>query len=135
LFQHTRSQTRHRLEILSIRNIRRYPQTDNPTTVPTRRRIRLLRGVALGPLSGYPVVFDTVRDVLLRDAADQRIARIAVGQQRADRQKDLGDGQRRRPVVLEDVEADGALAVDVAVVDARPERHLVCHARNNTALH
>ena len=80
-------------------------------------------------------MFDTVRDVLLRDAADQRIARIAVGQQRADRQKDLGDGQRRRPVVLEDVEADGALAVDVAVVDARPERHLVCHARNNTALH
>ena len=36
----------------------------------------------------------------------------------------LGDGERRRPLVLEDVEADAAVAIDVAVVDARGEADL-----------
>lgn len=39
-------------------------------------------------------------------------------------QEDLDDTERRRPLRLEDVEADEALAVDVAVVDPRLERHL-----------
>lgn len=54
----------------------------------------------------------------------QKLTRIAIGQQRADRQQHLGNGQRRRPVVLQNVQTDDALAVDVAVVDAGAERDL-----------
>jgi len=49
---------------------------------------------------------------------------IGVGEQRADGEEHLGDGQRRAPVVLEDIEADVAVAVDVAVVDASAEHYL-----------
>ncbi len=82
------------------------------------------RGESLGPQLGYAVVLLPVGEELLRDGADERVVRVAVRQQRADGQQHLGHGQRRRPVLLEDVEADGTLRVDVAVVDARPERHL-----------
>jgi len=47
---------------------------------------------------------------------------ITVCEQGANWQQDLWYGQRRRPVVLEYVQADDALAVDVAVIDARAER-------------
>ncbi len=36
----------------------------------------------------------------------------------------LGDGERRAPLVLQDVQADLAVAVDIAVVDARAVHHL-----------
>jgi len=49
---------------------------------------------------------------------------VGVGEEGADGQEDLGDGEGGAPVVLEDIEADGARAVDVAVVDARAEDHL-----------
>ena len=49
---------------------------------------------------------------------------IAVCEERADGEEDLGDGEGRAPVVLQDVQTDDALAVDVAVVDAGAERHL-----------
>ena len=52
------------------------------------------------------------------------LTRVAVGQQGADGQEDLGDGEGRTPVVLQDVQADHPLAVDVAVVDPGPEGHL-----------
>ena len=83
-----------------------------------------LGGVALGPLSRDAVVLVAVTQVLLRNATDERVAWVAVGEQRANGEEDLGDGECWRPVVLEDVETDGALAVDVAVVDPRSERHL-----------
>lgn len=71
------------------------------------------------------------------NVGDQRVVRVRVGQQRADRQEDYRDrarsgdktvaththartsrnSQGRRPVVLEDVKADPALLVDVGVVD------------------
>ena len=49
---------------------------------------------------------------------------IAVGEEGADGEEHFRYGQRRRPVVLQDVQADDALAVDVAVVDTRLKRHL-----------
>ena len=52
------------------------------------------------------------------------LTRVAVCEEGADGEEDLGDGERGAPVVLEDVEADDAVAVDVAVVDARAEGHL-----------
>jgi len=59
--------------------------------------------------------------VLGGDRAHQRIAGVAIGQQGADREENLGDGESRGPLVLEDVETDDALGVDVAVVDASSE--------------
>lgn len=49
---------------------------------------------------------------------------VAVREQRADGQQDLGDCEGRAPLVLQDVKADLAVAVDVAVVDTSPECHL-----------
>ena len=54
----------------------------------------------------------------------QVITGVAVGEQRADGQQDLGDGEGGTPVVLQDVQTDHPLAVDVAVVDPGAERHL-----------
>lgn len=65
-----------------------------------------------------------VLQVLRCYAADKGIRGIRVGQQRTDGQEYLRYGQRRTPVVLEDVQADHPLAVDVAVVDAGAEGHL-----------
>jgi len=48
-------------------------------------------------------------DILLRDIPDKRVRGIAVRQQRDDGEKDLGDGERRAPVVLENVQTDGSL--------------------------
>ena len=65
-----------------------------------------------------------VAHVLVGDAGHQGVSGVAVRQQGAHGQQHLGDGQRRTPVLLQDVQADGALAVDVAVVDAGLEHHL-----------
>ena len=83
-----------------------------------------LGGVSLGPQLGYSVVFLPVGGVLRGDAADEGVRRVAVGQEGADREEDLGDGQGGTPVVLEDVQTNDALRVDVAVVNARAEGHL-----------
>ena len=47
-----------------------------------------------------------------------------VGEEGADAEEDLGDGEGGAPVVLQDVQADDALGVDVAVVDTGLEGHL-----------
>ena len=65
-----------------------------------------------------------VRLVNVGDLGHQRIIGVGVGEQRADGEKDLGDGERGRPLVLEDVEADGAVAVDVSMVNFSREGDL-----------
>ena len=52
------------------------------------------------------------------------LTRVAVSEQGADGQQDLGDGEGRTPVVLQDVQTDHPLTVDVTVVDPGAERHL-----------
>lgn len=49
---------------------------------------------------------------------------VGVGEQRADGEENLGDGERRAPLLLQNVQADLTAAVDVAVIDPRAERHL-----------
>ena len=83
-----------------------------------------LRGVPLRPQLGDAVVLLAVLSVLGGDRADQGVGGVAVAEQGADREQDLRDGERRRPLVLEDVQADHPLRVDVAVVDPGPELHL-----------
>lgn len=73
--------------------------------------------VRLGPLPRPGVVRGPVRLVLVRDGADERVGRVGVRQQAAEAQHDLLQRQRRRPRVLEDVEADGARLGNVAVID------------------
>lgn len=82
------------------------------------------RGITSCPGAGHAVVLLAIVQILIGDAGHQGVSRVAVGQHGADGQQHLGDGQRGAPVLLEDVQADGALAVDVAVVDARLEHHL-----------
>ena len=69
------------------------------------------------PLAGGLLVPRPVRLVDVGDLRDERVVRVGVAEQRADREEDLGEGERGRPLLLEDVEADGALGVDVGVVD------------------
>jgi len=52
------------------------------------------------------------------------IIRVGVVEQGAQGDEDLGDGEGRRPLILEDVEADGAIGVDVGVVDPGGEVEL-----------
>lgn len=100
--------------------------------VTSRRAARTARaelppalcGVPLGPLSGHPVVLRPVGHVLCGDAADQRVSGVAVCQEGADGQEHFRDGEGRAPVVLQDVQADHALAVDVTVIDSGAEGDL-----------
>ena len=65
--------------------------------------------------------------VALQDVGDlrhERIVGVWVGQQRADGEQHLGDGECGRPLVLQDVKADCTVAVDIAVVDLSGEGHL-----------
>ena len=57
----------------------------------------------------------------LSDIGDEGIVGIGIGEEGADAEQDLGDGEGGGPLVLEDVEADAAVGVDVAVVDAGGE--------------
>lgn len=52
------------------------------------------------------------------------LTRVAVCEEWADGQEDFRDGQGWTPVVLEDVQTDHPLAVDITVVDSRPEGDL-----------
>lgn len=49
---------------------------------------------------------------------------VTVCEQGADGQQDLGDGEGRAPVVLQDVQTDHTLTVDVAVIDPCPKGDL-----------
>ena len=65
-----------------------------------------------------------VRFQKIGDLGHQWIVGVRVTEKRADRQQHLGDGECGRPLVLEDVEADGTVAVDVAVVNFSRKRDL-----------
>ena len=54
----------------------------------------------------------------------ERVVRIGITQEWADGEQYFGDGERRRPLRPEDVQADAAVGIDVRVVDPRGEGHL-----------
>ena len=76
------------------------------------------------PLPRRHVIGQAVRLVLMRHFGPQRVVRIRVRQKRQNRQQNLGNGQRRRPLALENVQANQPIGVDVRVVDFRREIHL-----------
>ena len=55
----------------------------------------------------------------------EKLTRVSISQEGADGEKDLGDCQCWRPVILQDVQADLSLVVDVAVVDSSAEHNLM----------
>ena len=68
-----------------------------------------------------------LRFIALEDVCnlwDERVIWVGVGQQGADGEQHLGDGEGGWPLVLEDVEADRSIAVDVHVINFRSERNL-----------
>jgi len=74
------------------------------------------------PLPGGLLVPGPVRLVDVGDLRDERVVRVRVAQQGADGEEDFGQSQGRRPLLLQDVQADGALRVDVGVVDLKRAR-------------
>lgn len=58
------------------------------------------------------------------DLLIQRIIQVGQGHQGLNGEQDRSDLKRRRPLVLQDVEADSAELVDVRVVDLRSEENL-----------
>jgi len=83
----------------------------------------LIRRVLLRPLSRIRVVFLPVPQVLLGDFRDKRVIRVRVRQQTRYRQQHLRYRERRRPLVLQYVQAYASVAVHVAVVDFGDEVH------------
>jgi hypothetical protein len=83
-------------------------------------------GTAMWPLLGAPQqsLQGQHADAEKAGCRDWARTRVWVGEQRADRQQHLAHGQRGAPLVLQYVQADLAVAVYVAVVDACPEHHL-----------
>lgn len=80
--------------------------------------------VSLGPLSGYPVMFCSVGQILSGYASDQRIRRVAICQKGTNREQNLWNSQSRTPVVFQNIQADDSLTVDVAVIDSGTESNL-----------
>jgi hypothetical protein len=86
--------------------------------------VRCSHGVLAGPLAGGGLVLGFITLVLVSDVGNQRIVGVGIGQQRADRQQDLGDSECGGPLVLQDVKADGTVRIDVRVVNLRHELEL-----------
>lgn len=62
-------------------------------------------------------------------AGGQERTWVGIREEGADRQKDFRDGEGGAPLLLQDVKADLAVAVYVAVVDARAEHYLCATAK------
>lgn len=77
--------------------------------------------VFLGPFLGGGFELGAVALVELGDLGDEGVIGVGIGEEGGDGEEDLGDGECGRPLVLEDVEADGAVGVDVGVVDLGDE--------------
>ena len=81
-------------------------------------------GVTLSPIASSLVVLISVALINVSDLGHEGIIGVGVSEQGADGKKNLRDGESGRPLVLQDVQADGAIAVDVHVINFRCEGNL-----------
>ena len=63
-----------------------------------------------------------------RNLWHQRIVRVRIRQQRANRQQHLRHREGWTPLVLQNIQADAAIAVHIAVVNPRREAYLIGQA-------
>ena len=57
------------------------------------------------------------------DLRDQRIVGVWITEERTDREEDLADGESGGPLGPQDVQADGAVGVNVGVINSSSEGH------------
>ena len=76
------------------------------------------RGISLCPLTRCGIVLIPVVLVQISDFGHERVVRVGIGEEGADREKHFRDGEGGRPLVLEDVEANATVRINVAVVDS-----------------
>ena len=71
------------------------------------------------PFFGVGVVSRAVVLEEVGDLGDEGILGIAVGEERGDGEEDLAESESGRPGLIEDVKTDGAIAINIAVVNFR----------------
>lgn len=76
------------------------------------------------PLARRVLVARAVRLVEVCNVRNERVVRVRVREHGADGQQHLGDGERRAPLVPQNIETNAAVGVDVRVVNLRREGHL-----------
>ena len=69
-------------------------------------RVQGSRGESLRPVPRVGIVLCFVVLVDLGDLGRQRVVRVGIGEEGADGEEDLRDGEGGRPLILKDVEAD-----------------------------
>ena len=74
-------------------------------------------GVTLSPIASSLVVLILVALKNVSDLGHEGIIGVGVSEQGADGKENLRDGEGGRPLVLQDVQADGAIAVDVHMIN------------------
>jgi hypothetical protein len=87
-----------------------------PPPPPALAATHTLLRVFPRPFSCHFFVSRSVSLVDMRNFWHQRVVGVGIRQQRTNGQQHLGDGEGRRPLLLEDVQANGALRIDVWVV-------------------
>ena len=77
--------------------------------------------VFLGPFLGGGFELGPIALVELGDLWHERVVGVGVGEERGDGEQNFRDGECGRPLILEDVQADGSVCVDVGMVDLGDE--------------
>ena len=85
---------------------------------------RLLHGILRRPLSGRAIVPSLIGLQKLRNVGDKGVFGIGIGQKRANGKQDLANGQCRTPLILQNIQANTAVRVNVAVIDTCREMDL-----------
>ena len=102
-------------------------------------------GVEICPFPRRCLVVRPMILVLLGNLGHERIIRIRIGQHGQNREKDLGNCQSRRPILLQNIKTDETRCVDLWMVNLRGEddarrlerivdRKLDCHMEDAPAV-
>lgn len=83
-----------------------------------------LHGILAGPLSCCTIVSLSVSLEQLCNIRYKWIIWIRISQKGANAQKNLGNGQSRTPLVLENIKTNSSIGVDVTVIDTGSEMYL-----------
>lgn len=81
----------------------------------------LLHRILRSPLSSGAIVPSPVGLKELSNIRNQWIVRVRIRQQGTNAKKDLANRQCRTPLVFQNIQADTAVRVDVAVIDTGSE--------------